>query len=431
MKILIVSDITNIKEKKISHYSLDKGLNLAKGLKFNGCDINYVVSIDSYEEDGILYINYLDLDYNSIDMYDYIIIVRECAIEALFNVFTELKKIFFEKKENRKSKIIIKSDSCAWIINKDFRKYISRELNINGSTNSIIKWVNNNIDIVCVQNNDFFDEGKKMGINESIMLISNMAVPYKIINYDDLENPFKSDYSYCKNSIRVLKSGDALLPNYYINNPDKINELLEKKRIKLIYIGRIKTDSGNIIYIMRDIINMLGDDYELHIFPGSFTMIDNNTNKLESYSANNSNHLELLRNNIFYNEKNVFIHQPFDHKDIEKYIWNADIGIDFSSSRPFNKKSFAGNAKLLEYCYMGLPVVTEKNVNNSFLVENCSNGILLNDIGTPQQYVDSIKKLLFEIKINRIEASKITIQNENWNVRAKKFIEDLISMKYN
>ena len=264
-----------------------------------------------------------------------------------------------------------------------------------------------------------------MGIQCSKMIITNMAIPYKIIDYDNLENPFLSDYSYCKKSIKLLKSGDALMPNYYINNPDKINELIEKKRIKLLYIGRIKTDSGKIVYLLKDIINILGDDYELHIFPGSFVMFNEQKNKLDTYSANNSNHLELLRDTIFYNDKNVFIHQPFNHKDIEKYLWNGNIGIDFASSRPLNIKAEAGNAKLLEYCYMGLPVVTEKNVNNSFLVENCSNGIVLDGIGTTQDYVNSILKLTNEINIDRKKASSITIQNENWNKRALGFIDDL------
>jgi hypothetical protein len=75
---------------------------------------------------------------------------------------------------------------------------------------------------------------------------------------------------------------------------------------------------------------------------------------------------------------------------------------------------------------MGLPVVTEKNVNNSWLVTNCSNGIVLDGIATVQDYVDSIHKLTNELEIDRKKASNITIQNENWNLRAKNFINDLL-----
>jgi len=422
MYFLIISDITNIKDKKITHYSLDKGLNLGIGLKNNGCKIDYVISSDSYEENDINYICYKDLNSDIIDTYDYTIIVREGMIEELFSKFDELKKVFFNTK--RKTKIIIKSDSCSWINIKDFRKYLVKELQINGSTNSITKWICSNIDIICVQNIEFFNRGIKMGVPESKMLISNMAIPFELIEYDKLSNPFDSDYSYCKKEKNQINSGNSLMPNYYLTNPDKFDELIKKKRIKLIYMGRIKTDSGKIIYMMKEIMDQLGDDYELHIFPGSFVLFDDLTNTLESYSANNSNHLEILRNKIFSDSTNVFIHSPFDHKDIKNYLWNVDIGIDFSSSRPLDIKADAGNAKLLEYCYMGLPVVTEKNVNNSWLVTNCSNGILLDGLGSIQDYVNAIR-LLSTNNIDRKKASEITIQNENWNLRAKQFIKDL------
>lgn len=422
MHFLIVSDINNIKEKKITHYSLDKGLNLGIGIKNNGCKVDYVVSTDCYEENGIKYINYLNLNEEKINDYDYVIIIREGLLEEIFKIFVELKKVFFSP--NKKTRIIIKSDSCTWAIAKEFRKYVSNEININASTNSIIKWVNNNIDVICVQNKEFFENGLNLGIDKSKMLITNMAIPFVEIDYESIENPYKSDYSYCKNK-KKLTSGDSFLPYYYEKNIEKIDELINKKRIKLIYVGRIKTDGGKIIYLLRDIINELGDNYELHIFPGSFIIKNDKTNIIESFSANNSNHLEIMRDKIFYDCKNVFIHCPFEHKNIQNYLWHADIGIDFSSSRPYDKKADAGNAKLLEYCYMGLPVVTEKNVNNSYLVENCSNGILLDGIATVKEYVEAIHILSNEISIDRKMASNITIQNENWNLRAKQFIDDL------
>jgi hypothetical protein len=427
MYFLIINDLVDVKNKKITHYSLDKGLNLGYGFVNNGCKVDYIISTNSFIEDNINFINFTELTEDKINSYDYIIIVREGFIEELFNKFKELKNIFFNCK--RKTKIIIKSDSCNWILDKNFRKFINKELSINGSIPSVVKWINKNIDIICVQNNEFYELGISNGINKERMLISNMAVPNLSIDYDSLVNPYLSDYSYCKDK-RSLTSGDSLFPLYYINNPDKIGELNNKKRTKIFYMGRIKTDSGKIIYIMKDIIEKLGDDYELHIFSGSFLLYNLETHQIQKCSANNTNHLELLRDTVFPENKNVFIHCPFNHKDIHKYLWYADIGIDFSSSRPNNVKANAGNAKLLEYCYMGLPVVTEKNVNNSFLVSNCSNGILLEGIGTTDDYIQSIIKLTNKIKINRKNASKITIKNENWNIRAKDFINDL-KIKFN
>jgi len=95
MHFLIISDIVDIKEKKITHYSLDKGLNLGIGLKNNGCVVDYIVSTNSYEENGINYVNFMDLNADKIDLYDYIIIVREGMIKELLEKFEELKKVFF------------------------------------------------------------------------------------------------------------------------------------------------------------------------------------------------------------------------------------------------------------------------------------------------------------------------------------------------
>ena len=58
MKFLIISDLNNIKNKKVTHFSLDKGLNLGKGLKNNGQNVDYIINSDNFEENGINYLNY-------------------------------------------------------------------------------------------------------------------------------------------------------------------------------------------------------------------------------------------------------------------------------------------------------------------------------------------------------------------------------------
>ena len=430
MHFLIVSDISDIFTQRITHYSLDKGLNLGIGLLNNGCKVDYVINGETQICENIKYINYMELSEEKINLYNYVIVVREGILETILNEFTELKKVFFS--ENKITKIIIKSDSCNWVYDKNFRKYISKEKTINGSIPSVIRWINSNINYICVQNKEYYEKAIQNGIKKNILLISNMSVPSTTIDYDNMDDPYKEDYSYCKKKT-ILMPGDALFPLYDDKNEgisgeeENINintTITAKKKIKIIYIGRIKTDQGKIIYIMKEIIEKLGDDFELHIFPGSFMLFDEDTNTIQNYSANNVNHLEHLRNTIFPNFKNVFIHRPFNNKDIHRYLWYADIGIDFSSSRPNDIKADAGNAKLLEYCYMGLPVVTESNVNNSFLVNNCKNGILLDGIGSVNEYVNAIK-LLSSLNIDRKNASMLTIQNENWDLRAKQFLDDL------
>lgn len=61
MYFLIINDLVDIKTKKITHYSLDKGINLGKGLVNNGCIVDYIVSSNSFTENNINYISYLDI----------------------------------------------------------------------------------------------------------------------------------------------------------------------------------------------------------------------------------------------------------------------------------------------------------------------------------------------------------------------------------
>ncbi len=95
MKFLIISDLVDIKNKKISHYSLDKGLNLGIGLNNNGHSVDYIVSCESYIENNINFINYEIIKKEEIDLYNYVIIVREAIIQEILEKFVELKKIFF------------------------------------------------------------------------------------------------------------------------------------------------------------------------------------------------------------------------------------------------------------------------------------------------------------------------------------------------
>jgi hypothetical protein len=78
---------------------------------------------------------------------------------------------------------------------------------------------------------------------------------------------------------------------------------------------------------------------------------------------------------------------------------------------------------LLEYCYYGLKVVAEKNINNSYLVTDGKNGILLDNIGTVQDYVEAIKKM--ETTTIDSEFTKMqTIRKNNWDIIAKNVLQD-------
>jgi hypothetical protein len=422
LKFFIISDINDFNNTNITHFSLDKGYNLGVGLKNNNCDVYYLTTSKTYiNNDNINFININEADLNFLLTCDYIILVREAELINQFEIYCDLKKIFFKHITipQNKCKFIIKSDSILWILNKDFRKYISNITSCNGSINGVIKWINNNINYICVQNEEFLNEAINYNINKNILITLNMAVPNKFINFHNLTNPYDVSHSRCRNTsnLNLFNPGDGIIPKFYDENPQLINEMNVKKKI-IVYVGRIKTDGGKIAFLLSDIMKKL-NDYELHIFPGSFVITENNI--ITRYSARNIHHLIELRNKVFFDNKNIFIHYPFNHSDIYNYLFFADCGIDFSSSRPFNKKSDAGNAKLLEYCSAGLPVICEKNINNSFLVENAKNGILLNNIASVDDYVNAIKNL-DSLNINRSKASEITIKNENCDKRAHELL---------
>jgi hypothetical protein len=166
---------------------------------------------------------------------------------------------------------------------------------------------------------------------------------------------------------------------------------------------------------MRDIMNKLGDGFELHIFPGRFCIPNS---KVSVFSSKYPVNLQILRDTIFHSCNNVIIHYPYDDKSKSKYLSYADIGIDFSSKRPLNIKCPAGNAKLLEYCNYGIKVVTEKNVNNSHLVIDGKNGIVLDNLASVDEYVESIKKLV-DHEYDKKYTIDQTIKTNSWDVIAK------------
>ena len=189
-------------------------------------------------------------------------------------------------------------------------------------------------------------------------------------------------------------------------------------------MGRIKSDQGKILYMLRDIMKILGDTYELHIFPGRFVIPNFQVSVISPKCGSN---LQLLRDSIFYDSDNVIIHYPYEEQDKTKYLQYADIAIDFSPNRPHNAICSAGNAKLLEYCYYGLKVVCEKNIGNSELVENGKNGILLDGIASVDNYVEAIKKISNET-INRSFTINYMCENHNWDIISKELFEKLSSL---
>ena len=240
-------------------------------------------------------------------------------------------------------------------------------------------------------------------INNPTMNIINRCIRFKFIRN-------------CFSNIFIF------IPLHYLKNPQELVVFNRPKKI-IIYTGRIKVNGGRIFIDMREIMEILGDDYELHIFPGSFVIpLEKST---VVCSAKNANHLVLLRDTIFKNSKNIIIHFPYEHDDKYKYLYHADCGIDFSDVRPKPTKSLAGHAKILEYCEMGLPIVCEDNINNINLIRQGKNGIILPYLASNLEYANAIKRIINDEKIDREYCRNITVEKENWDCKAKELLDQI------
>lgn len=419
MKIFIINDINDILKKKITHFSLDKGLYLGYGLSENNCSVYFLTTGESKIFNNINFINLAEANLFFLRTMDLIIIVRESLITNLFDNYEDIKNYILDK--SKTTKIMVKSDSIQWILDKNFRKYISENFNIKPHTKHIVKWVCNYFDYICVQTKEFVNDAVNNNIPINKIIQLNMAVPNIPVIISDLQNPYDINHNYCVNLSSQLASNKALMPLYYIKNAHEIKNFNIIKNI-IVYTGRIKTDSGKIFYFMRELMAKLGDNFELHIFPGSFIIPDicNGTNM--ACSALNAHHLNLLRETIFSDSKNIIIHYPYEHKDMFTYLHFAYCGIDFSDIRPNNAICKAGHAKILEYCLVGLPIVCEDNINNLFLIKNGKNGIILPYLSSTDDYASAIKKI-GSMQINREYCRKITFENENCIKRAHELLQ--------
>lgn len=422
MNFLITNEINDINNVHITHYSQDKGHFLAKSFAKIGHKVYFLTATNNCEKDGLYYVSCDKINEEFLQKINYIFITREALFPIILEAFPALRNIISINKNKRTLKIIIKNEYPLWFYDKEIRKYIHKTFQCGNSLKNMTKWVVNHIDYLCAQNEEYRNIAVQKGIPREIIPVSNMGVPNYYFDYSTLVNPYDLNHSYCVNMACDLATGRALWPRYYVDNPDKRQEFNTEKYI-IVYTGRIKVDHGKIFYNMRNIMNYLGEKYELHIFPGTF-MMPSETGST-THSARNGNSLVLLRDTIFQDSQNIIIHYPYDHHDKYMYLNFAHCGIDFSEVRPNNSISIAGHAKILEYCEIGLPVVCEENINNLYLVKNGKNGIVLPYLASDQEYADAIKNIIENKNIDREYCRKITIDNENWDLKAKELLSQI------
>lgn len=427
VKFLVINDFNDINDTAIRHFSLDKGHFMAKSLAKLGHEIYFLTTKHEYTKYGINYIPMAKITNEFVGEIDYILIPREPMLLSIAKILPAVRnKLIIDKNTRLRPKFIIKSDSPIWFSNKHFIKEASQLFQIKQSRPLMKKWIIDHVDYICAQNNDFCSQALAIGVPRQSLLISNMGISAEPIDYDALENPYDINHSYCIDRTGSLGYGKALLPAFYANNMNQICEFNKKKYI-IVYTGRIKTDGGKILLNMKNIMEFLGEEFELHIFPGSFSIPTPN-GKSTAHSGKNAASLDILRNQIFASSKNIIVHFPYQHEEKYKYLHFADCGIDFSDIRPSQGRCFAGHAKILEYCEIGLPVVCEEKIHNLNLVRNGSNGIILPYMASDEQYADAIRKIV-STSIDREYCRRVTVESENWDKKAIELMDQLEKQK--
>lgn len=414
---LVISELFDYKNKPKQHFSFCKGFLFADSLS-KIIKTFYVTTGISEKLSNIDLINIDEINNEFLDDIKFLIFIREGNLSEILERNINIKNLMFNKK--RKQKICNKGDTIKWVFCKETNQNFIEKYNIN-----FIDFVTETFDIICCQTQEYKKfilkrikkkHNKYYEIFKKILFLSRMGIPNKNPLDDTIINPYDINHNYCKEKCTELKNENALHPLVKIPK-----EQYNKKKFNLLFMGRIKTDGGKISLLMNDIMKKLGDDYELHIFPGRF-VLPNNPNVI--LSSKNFSSLSTLQNSVFQDSTNIIIHTPYDDTTKTKYLQNIDIAIDFSSSRPINTKSMNGHAKLLEYCYYGLKVVAERNINNSHLVTSGQNGILLDGIGTVDDYVKAIK-IMSNKTIDRTYCIESTIKSSNWDSISKELYDAL------
>ena len=271
-KILIIGELDDYIKTPKRHFSFMKGFGIATGFS-KLAEVFYLTLGQNEIIDKINMINIDKITNSFLNEIDFVLFIREFNLLQIMEKSKPIKKILFSQE---KSQIIgIKSDSLYWIFNKIYLKDFQEKYKI--------KWYDfllENFHMICVQTEEYKKQDlltiKKKIPNrysqfEKKIFISRMGVFPNNPLETNIKNPYDVNHTYCRDNFEKLKENLALHPLCYTNinrkfTKDKGSKYNKKKYI-LIYMGRIRTNQGKISYMMRDIMNKLGDDFELHIFP--------------------------------------------------------------------------------------------------------------------------------------------------------------------
>lgn len=378
-RVLVIGDLVDVVAAPKRHFSLVKGLNLAVALTDHG-DVDYLTTGPA-SSIGALTLRPID-HLVPLDSYDLIVLMREKNLIEILDRVPGLRELLHDR--DRSTTVVARGDSFAWMGSRVMRQRYQEAFG-----RRFLRDVPTMFDVVCAQTPELVDW-------------SLAALPWRLR--------------------RVLRRRTLVSPmgvpetNHRLDRPS-LRRLAEHPT-ELLYMGRLKADGGRVIDFLRDVMAELGPDFVLHIYPGSFRLA-------ESPGVNrhpgNPAALELLRQQFRSNAitaSNVVVHESFDADEKVDVVTRHSIGLDVSPSRPLDQRSRAGNAKLLEYCWLGLAVVTEETVHNSVLVDECGNGVRLPGVPSAVEYAEAVRRLAAQVVAGSFDPALIaqrTIDNHGWS----------------
>ena len=421
VNILIINELANHNTLSKNHFSLTKGENIAFYMaQIKNTKVYFLTTGNEEEKNNVTYKKEFDADF--LRKLKIILFIRETNIHLVLERYPTIKTYLDEeyKKSEKNTKVGIKGDSLAWLTNKDLRNWVRKEYDL-----ELLEWGYNFFSVIYVQMEKSIPPAMKLLKKDPLSKLktSKMGVPNEYYDMTMIENYFeKTRYIDTIISRTDIAFNPLKLTASFVNLANHDPPCSIDHPYIIIYTGRIKTDGGRIGIMMSDIMKKLGNNYQLHIFPGRFVIPGSG---IKACSPKNMVHLQFLRDTIFYKNENVYIHYPFEHDKRLNYLLYANVGLDFSPTRPNNVVCPYGNSKLLDYCYAGIPVVTEENAGNVHLVKEAANGIILSDMASIDDYVTAIK-IACTMKIDRKRAIRITVENNNWYQIAENILNDFL-----
>jgi glycosyltransferase involved in cell wall biosynthesis len=430
MRILTLNNLNDFRKEGKLHFSLMKGFNITKAFADLGNETFFASTGEEEDLNGVTLLPHEKITKEFLDSVDMIFMIRETTFLRWMDKLPYLKEIFEKGSKNRKQIIGIKTDNPAWC----FRKGIK----VDGKPFDK-KFIYNNFNFICAQNVMMFDRTVKYfeGDKDNKFPKTDMAVvpltSTELEAVKNFNNPY-DDFKYCVDDFSQLEPNKALFPLPFISKY-RIKKLPNPKTQKrLIYTGRLRIDKGRILNVLKDIMKGLGNEYELHLFPGSTDLPgiswegDEMRPSLKSLHPKDPSSRQIIRDVMFPEMENVYLHNSYKFDDLErwKFFYNADCGLDFSQTRPHRRRSEKCNCKLLDYLNIGLPCVVDGSIGNSNYISEGNAGIVIDEIGSTEEFVEAIKKVC-STNYDREKIRNYMKDNHTWQHRAFNLLDYLMT----